>query len=158
MAINDIQPTPGGEPELNLLLSKDVLDESLWKSLVRNINDFFFPKKQAPLAPAGLQVAGWVAIALGAGALAAGAGFSGSGNSQLTQAQASPSASSAYAGQRSGNESVGLGMGTFGLGSLLAVGGVSLLIVYFTHQPPPSAAPAKSGTVTTNGRALAISF
>src|ERR1700678_2007537 len=49
MAINDIQPTPGGEPELNLLLSKDVLDESLWKSLVQNINDFFFPKKQAPL-------------------------------------------------------------------------------------------------------------
>src|SRR5580693_4498950 len=49
MAINDIQPTPGGEPELNLLLSKDVLDESLWKSLVQNLNDFFFPKKQAPL-------------------------------------------------------------------------------------------------------------
>src|SRR6202451_1254891 len=49
MATNDIQPTPGGEPELNLLLSKDVLDESLWKSLVQNINDFFFPKKEAPL-------------------------------------------------------------------------------------------------------------
>jgi protein TonB len=49
MATNDIQPTPGGEPELNLLLSKDVLDESLWKSLVQNLNDFFFPKKQAPL-------------------------------------------------------------------------------------------------------------
>ena len=49
MATNDIHPTPGGEPELNLLLSKDVLDESLWKSLVQNINDFFFPKKEAPL-------------------------------------------------------------------------------------------------------------
>jgi protein TonB len=49
MATNDIQPLPGGEPELNLLLSKSDLDQPLWKSLFQNLNDFFFPKKQAPL-------------------------------------------------------------------------------------------------------------
>ena len=49
MATDDIQPTRGGEPELNLLLSKDVLDEPLWKSLIQNIQELFFPKKQAPL-------------------------------------------------------------------------------------------------------------
>jgi len=49
MATDDIQPTPRGEPELNLLLSKDVLDEPLWKSLIENIQELFFPKKQAPL-------------------------------------------------------------------------------------------------------------
>jgi periplasmic protein TonB len=30
-------------------LPKDTLDEPLWKSLFRNLDDFFFPKKQAPL-------------------------------------------------------------------------------------------------------------
>jgi len=49
MATDDIQPTRGGEPELNLLLSKDVLEEPLWKSLIQNIQEVFFPKKQAPL-------------------------------------------------------------------------------------------------------------
>ena len=49
MATDDIQPTRGGEPELNLLLSKDVLEEPLWKSLTQNIQELFFPKKQAPL-------------------------------------------------------------------------------------------------------------
>jgi protein TonB len=49
MATNDIQPTPGGEPELNLLLSRSELDQPLWKSLVQNLDDFFFPKKQPPL-------------------------------------------------------------------------------------------------------------
>jgi periplasmic protein TonB len=49
MATDDIQPTRDGEPELNLLLSKDVLEEPLWKSLVQNIQELFFPKKQAPL-------------------------------------------------------------------------------------------------------------
>ncbi|MGC1437544.1 MAG: energy transducer TonB, partial [Terriglobales bacterium] len=49
MATDDIQPTRGGEPELNLLLSKDVLEEPLWKSLIQNIQELFFPKKQAPL-------------------------------------------------------------------------------------------------------------
>jgi len=37
------------EPELNLLVPTSTFDESLWTSLFRNINDFFFPKKQAPL-------------------------------------------------------------------------------------------------------------
>ncbi len=42
-------PPSKNEPELNLLLAKDVIDEPLWKSLVENLNDFFFPKKQPPL-------------------------------------------------------------------------------------------------------------
>jgi len=37
------------EPELHLLVPTSTFDESLWKSLFGNINDFFFPKKQAPL-------------------------------------------------------------------------------------------------------------
>ncbi len=37
------------EPELRLLLQNQTLDESLWKSLFRNIDDFFFPKKLPPL-------------------------------------------------------------------------------------------------------------
>jgi protein TonB len=37
------------EPELHLLLQNQTLDESLWKSLFRNIDDFFFPKKLPPL-------------------------------------------------------------------------------------------------------------
>jgi protein TonB len=49
MAIDEIQTPPKDEPELNLLLSKTVLEEPLWESLVQNLNDFFFPKKQAPL-------------------------------------------------------------------------------------------------------------
>jgi periplasmic protein TonB len=39
----------GPEPELHLLLHNQTLDESLWKSLFRNIDDFFFPKKLPPL-------------------------------------------------------------------------------------------------------------
>ena len=39
----------GPEPELHLLLQNQTLDESLWKSLFRNIDDFFFPKKLPPL-------------------------------------------------------------------------------------------------------------
>ena len=39
----------GPEPELHLLLSNQTLDEPLWKSLFRNIDDFFFPKKLPPL-------------------------------------------------------------------------------------------------------------
>jgi protein TonB len=49
MAINDNQPVPQGEPELNLLLSKSELSQPLWQSLFQNLNDFFFPKKQPPL-------------------------------------------------------------------------------------------------------------
>jgi TonB family protein len=37
------------EPELHLLLQNQTLDESLWKSLFRNVDDFFFPKKLPPL-------------------------------------------------------------------------------------------------------------
>jgi protein TonB len=39
----------GLEPELHLLLQNQTLDEPLWKSLFRNIDDFFFPKKLPPL-------------------------------------------------------------------------------------------------------------
>jgi periplasmic protein TonB len=49
MATDDIQPEQAGEPELNLLMSKSDLDQSLWRSLLQNLEDFFFPKKQAPL-------------------------------------------------------------------------------------------------------------
>ena len=34
---------------MRLLLSNQTLDEPLWKSLFRNIDDFFFPKKLPPL-------------------------------------------------------------------------------------------------------------
>jgi protein TonB len=37
------------EPELRLLLKNETLDESLWKSLFQNIDEFFFPKKLPPL-------------------------------------------------------------------------------------------------------------
>jgi periplasmic protein TonB len=40
---------PGAEPELNLLLHNETLDEPIWKSLVHNIDEFFFPKKLPPL-------------------------------------------------------------------------------------------------------------
>jgi TonB family protein len=49
MATFDINPRVKGEPELNLLLPKDALEQPLWKSLFQNLNDFFFPKKQPPL-------------------------------------------------------------------------------------------------------------
>jgi protein TonB len=45
-------PVNSGEnsgPELNLLLPKATFDESLWKSLFRNVDEFFFPKKLPPL-------------------------------------------------------------------------------------------------------------
>jgi protein TonB len=42
-------PALGPEPELHLLLENQTLDESVWKSLFRNIDDFFFPKKLPPL-------------------------------------------------------------------------------------------------------------
>jgi periplasmic protein TonB len=37
------------EPELHLLLANQTLDEPLWKSLSRNIDEFFFPKNLPPL-------------------------------------------------------------------------------------------------------------
>jgi TonB family protein len=47
----DIRPTaaPASEPELDLLLPKGTLDEPLYKSLFRNVDEFFFPKKLPPL-------------------------------------------------------------------------------------------------------------
>jgi len=39
----------GPEPELHLLLNNQTLDEPLWKSLFRNLDDFFFPKELPPL-------------------------------------------------------------------------------------------------------------
>lgn len=39
----------GPEPELNLLLHNQTLDEPIWKSLFRNLDEFFFPKKLPPL-------------------------------------------------------------------------------------------------------------
>ena len=45
----DIKPPAQAEPELNLLLSKSTLEEPLWKSLFRNLDEFFFPKKLPPL-------------------------------------------------------------------------------------------------------------
>ncbi len=41
------QLMPG--PELNLLLPKDILEQPLWKSLSKGLDEFFFPKKLPPL-------------------------------------------------------------------------------------------------------------
>lgn len=50
MASEPINPNaPGPEPELHLLLAKDSFEEPLWKSLTRQLDDFFFPKKLPPL-------------------------------------------------------------------------------------------------------------
>jgi protein TonB len=49
MATLDIKTHTEPEPELNLLLSKSSLQQPLWKSLFQNLDDYFFPKKQAPL-------------------------------------------------------------------------------------------------------------
>jgi periplasmic protein TonB len=43
-----INPNPGNEPELHLLLAPDTF-EPLWKSLFRGLDEFFFPKKLPPL-------------------------------------------------------------------------------------------------------------
>ena len=37
------------EPELNLLLPKETLEQPLWKSLFQGLDEFFFPKKLPPL-------------------------------------------------------------------------------------------------------------
>lgn len=42
-APQNLQPL-GPEPELHLLLNDQALDEPLWKSLFRNIDEFFFPR------------------------------------------------------------------------------------------------------------------
>jgi protein TonB len=41
--------TPGGEPELRLLITDKGFEEPLYKSLFRGLDDFFFPKKLPPL-------------------------------------------------------------------------------------------------------------
>jgi len=46
---NQLRAASAPEPELDLLLPKGTLDEPLWKSLFRNVDEFFFPKKQPPL-------------------------------------------------------------------------------------------------------------
>jgi len=43
------KPSVIPEPELDLLLHNQTLDESIWKSLFRNLDDFFFPKRLPPL-------------------------------------------------------------------------------------------------------------
>ncbi|MGB8063689.1 MAG: energy transducer TonB [Candidatus Sulfotelmatobacter sp.] len=48
MALLGVNPNPGNEPELHLLLPRDIL-EPLWKSLFRSLDEFFFPKKLPPL-------------------------------------------------------------------------------------------------------------
>jgi periplasmic protein TonB len=40
---------PGQEPELQLCLGSQSFEEPLWKSLFRELDDFFFPKKLPPL-------------------------------------------------------------------------------------------------------------
>jgi periplasmic protein TonB len=49
MATDALRGRPEGEPELNLLLDKSSLEQPLWKSLFQGLDDYFFPKKQAPL-------------------------------------------------------------------------------------------------------------
>src|ERR1700735_2947116 len=50
MGPEQINPSlPGNEPELHLLLARDTFQEPLWKSLSRELDDFFFPKKLPPL-------------------------------------------------------------------------------------------------------------
>src|SRR5579859_3179413 len=43
--------TPGNEPELKLVLDREILESSLWKSLLKELGDRFFAKKLPPLAP-----------------------------------------------------------------------------------------------------------
>ncbi|HEY6338891.1 MAG TPA: energy transducer TonB [Candidatus Sulfotelmatobacter sp.] len=40
---------PGPEPELHLLVAQEMFEQPLWKSLVRQLDDFFFPEKVLPL-------------------------------------------------------------------------------------------------------------
>jgi len=44
----NVNPNPGSEPELHLLLAPDTF-EPLWKSLFQGLDEFFFPKKLPPL-------------------------------------------------------------------------------------------------------------
>lgn len=49
MPTSPIPPNHDTGPGLNLLLPKETFEESIWKSLFRNLDDFFFPKKLPPL-------------------------------------------------------------------------------------------------------------
>ena len=50
MGSEPINPNvPGQEPELHLLLTNQTLNEPLYKSLFRGLDEFFFPKKLPPL-------------------------------------------------------------------------------------------------------------
>src|SRR5579863_9891280 len=50
MGSGPINPNAAGrEPELHLLLDRDSFQEPLWKSLPRQLDEFFFPKKLPPL-------------------------------------------------------------------------------------------------------------
>ena len=40
---------PGSEPELNLLITDKQFEEPLYRSLFRELDEFFFPKKLPPL-------------------------------------------------------------------------------------------------------------
>lgn len=44
-----MNPQFRAEPELNLLLPKETLEQPLWKSLFKGLDEFFFPKKLPPL-------------------------------------------------------------------------------------------------------------
>ncbi|MGA9978456.1 MAG: energy transducer TonB [Candidatus Sulfotelmatobacter sp.] len=46
----EINPNaPPKEPELHLLVAQEMFEEPLWKSLFRQLDEFFFPKKLPPL-------------------------------------------------------------------------------------------------------------
>src|ERR1700731_3866693 len=46
----EVNPSsPVKEPELRLLLGSESFEEPLWRSLFRELDDFFFPKKLPPL-------------------------------------------------------------------------------------------------------------
>src|SRR5579863_10128163 len=50
MGSESINPNgPGSQPELNLLITDKQFEEPLYKSLFRELDEFFFPKKLPPL-------------------------------------------------------------------------------------------------------------
>src|SRR5947209_20610720 len=50
MGSEEINPiSPSNEPELHLLLARETFEEPLYKSLFRELDEFFFPKKLPPL-------------------------------------------------------------------------------------------------------------
>src|SRR5579863_7634531 len=50
MGSAEMNPNVGGqEPELHFCLANESFEEPLWKSLTRQLDEFFFPKKLPPL-------------------------------------------------------------------------------------------------------------